>query len=346
MALIYRRAGLVLRRNAAGSDPLVQALQADLRKLGYLRAGIDGQFGEGSERAVRALQYDLLNAIAHGRDGDAPVSVKAYNRGRVTGITGVCDQGLVACIEEMLADHRMPTLPRSDDPGRDNRAAFTALQTLVGLSVPRPYLLAILLQESDGQHFRTPTPNNADDFIVVGLDRNDESHPDRITSRGYGLGQYTLFHHPPRADEVANLMLDPVRNVQRAVSELNEKFENFVNGPTPGQQADDRLADFGRGPLRRCRFEPTDARFMLDCARCATESRVNIDATTPLHAQTTETLQPTSYHPETSYRNIPDRSKLGCDWPYAVRRYNGSGINSYHYQFQVLQRLTRPPISA
>jgi hypothetical protein len=29
-----------------------------------------------------------------------------------------------------------------------------------------------------------------------------------------------------------------------------------------------------------------------------------------------------------------------------VRRYNGSGVNSYHYQFQVLQRLTRPPVSA
>src|SRR5262245_61739083 len=346
MALVYRRPGLVLRRNAGGSDPLVKALQADLRRLGYLRAGIDGQFGEGSERAVRALQYDLLNAVAHGSDGDAPVSVKAYNRGRVTSITGGCDQGLVACIEEMLADHRLPTLPRSDDPGRANREAFAALQTLVGLSVPRPYLLAILLQESDGQHFRTPTPANADDFIVVGLDRNDESHPDRITSRGYGLGQYTLFHHPPRADEVANLMLDPVRNVQRAVGELNEKFENFVNGPTPGQQADDRLADFGRGPLRRCRFEPTDGRFMLDCAQCSAESRVNIGPTTPLHPKTTETLVPTQYHPETSYTNIPDRAKLGCDWPYAVRRYNGSGINSYHYQFQVLQRLTRPPISA
>jgi len=346
MALVYRRAGLVLRRNAGGSDPLVKALQADLRRLGYLRAGIDGQFGEDSERAVRALQYDLLNAIAHGSDGDAPVSVKAYNRGRVTAITGVCDQGLVACIEEMLADHQLPTLPRSEDPGRANREAFAALQTLVGLSVPRPFLLAILLQESDGQHFRTPTPDNADDFIVVGLDRNDQSQPDRITSRGYGLGQYTLFHHPPRADEVAGLMLDPVRNVQRAISELNEKFENFVNGPMPGGQADDRQVEIGAGPLRRCRFAPTDARYMLDCARCAVESRVNIEAGTPLHARTTETLQPTSYHPETSYRNVPDRAKLGCDWPYAVRRYNGSGVNSYHYQFQVLQRLTRPPISA
>jgi len=346
MALVYRRAGLVLKRDSRSADPFVKALQQDLRRLGYLRSGIDGQFGEGSERAVRSLQYDLLNAVPHGSDGDAPVPLKAFNRGRVVSVTGVCDQGLVACIDDMLADHRLPTLPRSDDPARANRDAFAALQTLVGLRVPRPFLLAILLQESDGQHFRTPTEANADDFIVVGLDRNDQGHPDRITSRGYGIGQYTLFHHPPRADEVASLMLDPVRNVQRAVGELNAKFETFVSGPTPGQQADDRLAELGTAALRRCRYAADDARYMLDCVRCAAESRVNIGATTPLHPKTTDRLQPTQYHPETSYQNVPDRATLGCDWPYAVRRYNGSGMNSYHYQFQVLQRLTQPPITS
>jgi len=346
MALIYRRPGLVLRRSVRSADPLVKALQLDLRRLGYLRSGIDGQFGEGSERAVRSLQYDLLNAIPHGKDGDAPVPLKAYNRGRVAGVTGACDQGLAACIEDMLADHLLPTLPRSDDPASDNRRAFDAVQALVGLAVPRPFLLTILLQESDGQHFRTPTATNADDFIVVGLDRNDAGHPDRITSRGYGMGQYTLFHHPPRAEEVTNLMLDPVRNVQRAVTELNEKFESFVNGATSGSQAEDRLAEIGTGALRRCRYAQDDARYMLDCARCAAGSRVTIGPTTPLHPKTTETLQPTQYHAETTYQNIPDRAKLGCDWPYAVRRYNGSGVNSYHYQFEVLQRLTRPPIGA
>ena len=96
-------------------------------------------------------------------------------------------------------------------------------------------------------------------------------------------------------------MLDPVRNVQRAVGELNAKFETFVSGPTPGQQADDRLAEVGTGALRRCRYAADDARYMLDCVRCAAESRVNIGATTPLHPKTTDTLQPTQYHPETSY---------------------------------------------
>jgi len=40
-----------------------------------------------------------------------------------------------------------------------------------------------------------------------------------------------------------------------------------------------------------------------------------------------------------AYRNSPLPSDIGCDWPYAVRRYNGSGINSYHYQVRVLQHL-------
>lgn len=342
--LLYRRPGLALRRAAAVADPLVTALQRDLRALGYLRGGLDGQFGEGTERAVRALQYDLLNAGGHGQDGDAPLALTVFNRGRVTDLTGVVDEPLAACLEDILVDARVPRLPRSDDPGRANRETWAAVRQLAGLPVPRPFLLAILMQESGGLHFRVPTASDADDFIVVGLDRNDAGHPDRITSRGYGMGQYTLFHHPPRRDEVETVMLDPARNVRRAVDELREKFDSFVNGATPSTQADDRIEEFGRGGLRRCRYAETDPLYMADCVRCAGEHLVDIGPTTPLHAGTTETLHPTQYHPESGYAKVPDRAKLGCDWPYAVRRYNGGGVNSYHYQYQVLQRLTRPPV--
>ena len=341
----YRHPGLVLGRTSAVDDPLVRALQQDLRALGYLRAGIDGRFGDGTERAVRALRYDLLNGTRHGRDGDAPLALTIFNRGRVANVTGVLDQSLAACLEDILANHRVPRLPRSDDPARANRETWTAVRRLVGLPVPRPFLLAILLQESGGQHFRTPTAPDADDFIVVGLDRNDAGHPDRITSRGYGIGQYTLFHHPPRDDEVESLMLDPARNVDRAVRELDDKFHSFVNGATPSAQADDRIEEFGRGPLRRCRYRDDDPRYMADCVRCAGEHLMDIGPAAPLHPGTSETLEPTPYHAETAYDKVPDRSKLGCDWPYAVRRYNGSGVNSYHYQYRVLQRLSRPPVS-
>src|SRR5690242_20057819 len=232
MALVYRRTDLVLRRGAPAAAALVTALQLDLRKLGYLRSGIDGQFGDGTERAVRALQFDLLHGSRDGDDGAAPVALRTFNRGRVTDITGILDERLAGCLEDLLGDPGVTPLPRSDNPAAANRQAFASVQGMVGLTAPKPFLLAILLQESGGLHFRVPTPGNPDDYIVVGLDRNDGDHPDRITSRGYGMGQYTLFHHPPRADEVETLMLDPVHNVRRAVRELTDKLEGFVNGPT------------------------------------------------------------------------------------------------------------------
>jgi len=136
MALVYRRSGLVLKRGSAAADPLVKALQQDLRKLGYLRSGIDGGFGEGTERAVRALQFDLLHAVRRGSDGEAPVTLREFNRERVTSVTGVLDENLAACIEDILADPRVPMLPRSDDPTRANREAFASVQSLVGLRVP------------------------------------------------------------------------------------------------------------------------------------------------------------------------------------------------------------------
>jgi hypothetical protein len=342
----YRQPGLVLRPRSGPPDPLAKILQEDLRSLGYLRAGIDGRFGDGTASAVRALQQDLLTAGQHGSDGDAPVALQTFNRGRVTGLTGVVDERLAACIEDILDDHRIPALPSSAEPAQANRDAMARIRRIVGLPVPRPFLLAIFLQESGGLHYRVPSGESSDNFIVVGLDRNDHGRPDRITSRGYGIGQFTLFHHPPTAIEVATVMVDPVKNVQRAVRELRSKFDLFVAGSTSGQRADDRIREIGTGALRRCRFAPSDRRYMTDCSRCAAEHLVDIPAGAPVYRGATETLHPTPYHPETHYARVPDRATLGCDWPYAVRRYNGSGVDSYHYQFQVLKRLTRPPVSA
>ena len=52
-------------------------------------------------------------------------------------------------------------------------------------------------------------------------------------------------------------------------------------------------------------------------------------------------FEPTQYYEMSSpaYRNVPVPSAVECDWPYAVRRYNGAGINSYHYQVRVMQHL-------
>jgi hypothetical protein len=36
---------------------------------------------------------------------------------------------------------------------------------------------------------------------------------------------------------------------------------------------------------------------------------------------------------------VPDRADFQCDWPYAVRRYNGGGPNSFNYQAIILLNL-------
>lgn len=163
-----------------------------------------------------------------------------------------------------------------------------------------------------------------------------------ITSRGYGIGQYTLFHHPPRSDEVQGIMLDPVLNLERAIHELREKFDAFVNGPS--DRADDRKAEQGDIPLRICKFDPGDStHFLRDCRRCMEEAqKYDIAAgQTRFFKDSSGVYKSTRYHKETAYHGVPNRKDIPCDWPYAARRYNGSGIDSYHYQTQVLLEILK-----
>ncbi|HEX2095664.1 MAG TPA: peptidoglycan-binding domain-containing protein [Longimicrobiaceae bacterium] len=336
-ALSYRQPGLVLSIDSPVSPQQVRDLQHDLRALGYLRRGIDGAFGSGTQRAVAALQNDLLRNAGAGSDGSAPVRVVDYNRGRVTAVTGKADQGLVECISDMLDDARFPKLPWSQDPVDDNRRVAAAVASLPSTTVPTPYLVAILRQESGLMHFAVPRGADQDSFVVVGTDTNS-GDPSVITSRGYGAGQYTLFHHPPRPEEVSGVILDPGKNVQGAARLLRDKFDRFVNGPA--SRADDRIAEIGSGPLRSCKYAPTDPRYLTDCKGCATTAGFrSIRPGLPVFPGSTTPWAPTQYYGTATYDGVPVRERIGCDWPYAVRRYNGGGINSYHYQARVLKFL-------
>ncbi len=335
--LSYRQPGLVLAIDSPASRQQVCDLQHDLRSLGYLRRGIDGAFGPGTRKAVMAFQYDLLKNAGRGSDGSAPVRVVDYNRGRVTAVDGRVDQSLVAVLSDVLDDAAFPKLPFSKNPAEDNRKIAVSIAALPSTRAPTPYLVAILKQESGLMHFVVPSGGDQDDFVVVGTDTNS-GDPNVITSRGYGAGQFTLFHHPPRPEEVAGPILDPGHNVARAADLLRDKFDGFVNGPT--STADDRIAEIGRGPLRICKYAPSDPRYMTDCRNCA----LNAGFTTtspglPVFAGSSTTWAPTQYYGTATYRNVPVRDRIGCDWPYAVRRYNGGGINSYHYQVKVLKNL-------
>lgn len=340
MGLLYQISGLVLSRGGRASHAQVKELQRDLRRLGYLRTGIDGDYGKITESAVKALQFDLLKNTGSGPDGSAPVRIRDYNKGRVTAPTGVVDQQLVACIAEMLGDDRFAQVPDVPDPTAENRRVATKLSSLRSTEVPIPFLLGIFGQESGMRHFVEPTADNDDNFVVVGLDRNSESQTP-ITSRGYGVGQYTLFHHPPTKAEVQDFVRDVSRNVVKAVRELREKLDHFVNGNTPGTRADDRQMEFGRRPLRICKYAPEDPRFLTDCRQCmmdagSTDIRAGV---TRFYEGAQPFYEPTQYHPEREYKGVPIRRNIGCDWPYAVRRYNGGGLDSYHYQTKVLLRV-------
>lgn len=342
--LSYREEGLVLQKGATeATEQQIRDLQRDLRALGYLRSGVDGNFGDGTERAVKGLQYDLVanDGTSTQADGTAPVRIMDYNKGRVTLVNGQVDQPTVECISDILDDSSFPALPFAQDPVQENAKVVSHIEEMSSADVPIPFLMAILKQESDLKQFNVPGPGDQDTYVVVGLDTKDRAHPERITSRGYGVGQYTLFHHPPTTEEVNELMVDVDKNVQKTIDELDEKFNKFVNGSIGEARADDRIAEFGNGPLRLCKYPTDDARYIHDCKHCAADAgTINIEAgVTPLFEGSTDTYEPTQYYPSASYSDVPIRQNFGCDWPYAARRYNGSGVNSYHYQVRILKNL-------
>ena len=344
MSLIYRNAGL---GDVSSPDPsLVRALQTDLRALGYLKRNIDGQFGNLTRLAVRWLQFDLLHNQGNSSagDGSSPVAMTDYNSG-VSSVTGIVDIGLADSIEALLDEPRIPPLPRSADPKSANRAAIARVAGTASAVAPPPYLLAIFTQESAGEHFACPQHGgDSDTFLTVGLD-TDPDPADRIRSRGYGLAQHTLFHHPPRPEEVTDFMLDPLRNAQTAFAKLRDKFDHFVVGSNPSTRADDRNAEHPLLALRLCRYKPNDPRYLSGCQDCARQARkVDITPATPLYHLASQTYGDAKNYRNPTYFGVPDRADFQCDWPYAARRYNGGGPDSFNYQAKILMNLliTKP----
>jgi hypothetical protein len=339
----YSKRGLVIGRgDCRAGEGEIRDLQRDLRAIGYLKQGIDGKFGTGTERAVKALQYDLMNNDGRSRekDGDAPVRVVDFNKGRIVDVTGVVDQKLAGCLADMLDHPDLQLLPKADDPKKENRRIVELMRNYPSQTVPMPFIMAILKQESNLKHYHEPSKNDEDTYIVIGLDTNaNVKHI--ITSRGFGAGQYTLFHHPPRKEEVEEFMLDVEKNLNKAIWELQYKFDHFVNGNTTGTRADDRIAEFGEGPLRMCKYPAGNPRYMRDCRQCMIEAgQQNIrEGITRFYRGSKHTFEPTQYYKKADYHGVPIRKHIACDWPYAARRYNGSGINSYHYQSIILKNL-------
>jgi hypothetical protein len=199
-------------------------------------------------------------------------------------------------------------------------------------------LYQILIQESSGQHYRVPKYGDLDTFVTVGLDTNDKNNPQHVTSRGYGIGQFTVFHHPPTAAEMTSFIADPVGNVQKTIDLLRNKFDNYVNGPV--DTSDDRIHEVGSGALRPCKYEASDPLYMRDCINCLKSAGAEniVAGETPQYEGASGMYEHTQYHAG-SYQNVPVRKNIPCDWPYAIRRFNGSGPNSYDYQAEMLLKV-------
>lgn len=343
MARTYLKRGLVFGRADPGvEERVIRDLQRDLRATGYLKKGIDGKFGFGTEKAVKALQHDLMHndGRSSANDGNAPVRVVDFNRGRVVDVTGMVDQNLAGCLGDLIDHPEFPLLPKADDPREANRQILDLIKRTPSQTVPIPFILAILKQESNLRHYNEPSKNDEDTYIVIGLDTNAvEKYV--ITSRGYGAGQYTLFHHPPQKEEIEDFMLDVNKNLGKTIRELKYKFDYFVNGNTSGTRADDRIAEYGEAPLRVCKYPAEDPRHMMDCRQCMlTAGKKTIRAgITRFYRGSRHTFEATQYYKKADYDDVPIRKNVACDWSYAARRYNGSGINSYHYQAIILRNL-------
>jgi len=128
-------------------------------------------------------------------------------------------------------------------------------------------------------------------------------------------------------------------NLSKAEGELREKYDKFLNGPA--DTADDRQKEIGSGALRICKYASNDPRYLTDCRQCAVDagSRDIVENQTPWYPGSPNLYVPTQYYASANYPNTPKRESFGCDWPYAVRRYNGGGINSYHYQARVIRNV-------
>ena len=324
----------------------MRALQLDLRALGYLAGAIDGQFGPHTSQAVRRLQFDLLNNNGQStrNDGAAPVAMTTYNQVGVA-VNGVVDAPTAASMDVLLNDANVPRIPSTPDPATANKAALQSLGALAGTTAPLPFMIAIFRQESGCAHYEVAPAGGTDGFVVLGLD-TIEGQPDQITSRGFGIGQVTLFHHPPQPSEMAGIVSAPVANTTASLKLLRQKFDTEIISNDPNQRADDHYAEHPLLDLRLCKYQPGDPKYLNDCFTCAAAlPKLDITPDTPCYPGANFDYGPATDYANPSYSGVPDRYAFPCDWPYAVRRYNGSGPNSYNYQAIVLRNLLTPPVA-
>ncbi|MFH1562211.1 MAG: peptidoglycan-binding protein [Nitrospirota bacterium] len=300
----------------------VYRLQTALKRLGFLGHNdikqVNGNFGKGgyTERAIRALQYDLINKRIRGKD---------WNQGRIKEVNGIVDQNLALIIKTMLgaSDEEFFKVPYTKDRNEANKKAIQLLDEqenkIISQSVPPTFIKAILKQETGMAHY------DVDGFVYIGC---DEVSPLYVyKSRGWGMGQYTITHHPPTLKEADEFINNPVNNVDKAVKELREKFDRYIVSNSLKQCADERIKIRGKSSLIECKYKKDSPMYIKDCMNCVKNAK-----------REDEYYGELKWHKST-HKNVPVWSDIPCDWPVAIRRYNGSGPNSYAYRAEVLWQI-------
>jgi len=160
-------------------------LQTALKRLGYYDTRIDGKFGQGTKRAVRAFQFDNFLEL-----------------------TGVVEKATAEQLLALLADENRWVIPMRDEvkAPSNQMSLFVEVMTLHG--IPLAFATAVAEQEGNLDHF------DSDGFVKLRCEfwgqYNNADHPDyQILYRSYGMLQILDMGHPDdnytRGDEVGNI---------------------------------------------------------------------------------------------------------------------------------------------
>lgn len=295
-----------------------------LREFMFLKEIKSSTVQDLETRAVKSLQHEILSND----------SLKKFNQGRVTAVDGESSLGILAVLQDMSKSPSLARLSPALNPSKGNQAMKERLSGYLNSKFPTPLVMAVLTQETNLKWYRK------DGYPLVGLDYNsDEDYI--ITSRGLFYSQRTIFSYPISKKEFDS-MNDLESDMEFFFDHIFGKYQNFVVSSSAKARDDLRYSvpEFKDLDLRGCKYEESDSKYMKDCKACLKEcpSKDYLMGDSLL-GNGRWIIKPTHYHRIQDYEGFPDFHHFPCDYVFTIRRYNGSGINSFHYLMRVLAHL-------
>jgi len=282
---------------------------------------VQDRFNSKLSSAVKSLKWELINNRSLSRFGN------------YSAVNDTVTNALVVTMESMVQDPEIGVVYGTKDYEGANSKVELRIKGFSSEEFPQPLMGAILYEETGLRWFRP------DGYPTIGLDFNDKSNPERITSRGFFVSQRTLFKYPVDQSRIDSMdSLDEDLNFFSR--HLENKYKKYIVSSKPSVRDDLRLESFSKSELRGCKYSPDDSKYMIDCKNCVEGlKRRDYPLGVRLAKGSSWKLRKTRYHKRDGYKNMPDFKEFPCDYLFAIRRYNGGGINSFHYLMQVLEHL-------